>query len=1075
MRAVILIGVGILTAILPGQALAYLQGPSPPPLSKLIRLLKHRHTIWNSSTWAPDTIGQRGYAAREARPALLAALNEEGRDAYFRAACVRAIALTGPSETVVLEALRKACREDQDFSVRAYAAAGLVRLDPEVGQEYLQILVDGIGHQDGESKLTAIQALALLGSPNNLAAKTLIPLLVKQLEDSNFHVRASATTALARLAPAAPETIAALASALQDPDESVHWCAARDCQELGVAAASVVPQLAKLLSDRSEGNRYAAATALAAIGAGAQSAVPQLIDVLPDPRVREAAINALAKIGPPAVTPLIAKLHSESAEDRSHACRALAVIGPAAGRALPEVLSLADDEDASVRQAVPSALGVLGDRDDSEVRAALSAALSDPDRNVRLFAAASFIRLGRVPTEAIRVLRVASNDVHSNWFTTWSILSSMKAEDLPAAIPLLKDDDPRFREQAFRLVAQLGQGDPERSGAAVLQELTDAAGKVQWVAVAALQSLVAKHSGLFDEVVARQRHENREVRTGIAHVLGAVDNADGEPAAKALVALLADPLTRRGAYASLVELGSRSDTALEVLLAAVGDADLCSRSHILSALGRINGPPDQGRWTTEFRFNPAQASDKIGKAAERIVPAICQALDDPTLCAAACELLVAIRPTMAQGALIGTLHSEHAKSREATASALGDLGPEARSAIPALITALADNEPDVQIAAARGLLRVGVGSELAAAALAKTIANGPDNSDPFDPDPAHFLEYLALNHELAEVPIDEILAAHLLPLVLRKLESQEEDAADNAQTVLIDLGIKSPRVVPALQELARTASAKTRERAKEAVAAIEAERASQRDGETEALAWLREARAKDCDRIVENLLEMHPAPGDVLPALLAMLNEKREDNEENAEVRAAHITALAAIGGPTKEVMTAISPLLQHSKPIVRRAAAESLGSIGSKASDFTPALAIAAQDSDSQVQCAAVTALGQVGPNAKAAMAPLWTELFADPDDRLVRRAAVAMAYIDPAAGEEAVPILLEQFPRYLSARDVRTTIDALGRLGAVARPALPELISYWQRTVNYQLPEALANAIRAIDPDAARAAGVN
>ena len=118
---------------------------------------------------------------------------------------------------------------------------------------------------------------------------------------------------------------------------------------------------------------------------------------------------------------------------------------------------------------------------------------------------------------------------------------------------------------------------------------------------------------------------------------------------------------------------------------------------------------------------------------------------------------------------------------------------------------------------------------------------------------------------------------------------------------------------------------------------------------------------------------------------------------------------------------------------------------------------------------------MGQIGPAAKDAAAPFLRQLFIDPDDSLVRCAAVALAHVDPAGSEEAVPILIEGLALHLPAAEICTTAEALGLLGTSARPALPVLISYWQRTVNYQLHEALAEAIRSIDHDAARAAGVN
>ncbi len=835
MRAVLLISVGILIAA-SGRAHAYLGGPEPYKLSKLIRLLKVRD--FQSPDWVPTVIGQRGHAAREARPALLAALNEEGRDIYFRGACVRALALTGPPEQFVLEALRKLCRDDQEFSVRAYAAAALVRLDPAVGQEYLQILADGLAKQDIESRLTAVESLALLGSPSNAAAKTLFPLLVNQVQDADMHIRANAATALVKVSPAAPETITAIVKALQDQDEFVRYRAARDCRELGAAAAVSVTQLRNLLRDRFDHARLAAAEALGAIGPDAQAAVPELIVVLADPRVRETANEALAKIGAAAIPSLIVKLHSERPEDRWQACRALTVMGPTAAHAFPEVLPLLHDEDASVRCVAALALGSLHGDDEMGTRAALSNALSDADANVRVAAASSFTKLGRIPAEAIRVLLTIKNGAPGNWFEAGLVLQSVEPEELPGALKLLQDDDVKVRQAAFLLVGRLGQSDPAVAGAAILQAMTDDAGKVPWPAVESLQSLVSKHSGLLEQILARQHDENPEVRCAVAHILGAVDNADGKAAAEALVALLADPLTRRESRRALVELGSRSDAALEVLLTAICDADEPSRWEIVWTLGQINATPNQEYWTVDFCVDPTKASDRIGKTAEKIAPTLCRALEDsaPGVREAAGHMLVAIRPTKEIGTLVEALRSPRATPREAAAKVLGELGLDARAAIPALVTALADKDSSVQRAAAGALVHVGVGSKVAAGALAKAIDRETDDVDPFNSNAACILHYLSFNSKPEGVAIDDTLTAHLLPVLLRKLQSQHADTACDARRALIDLGGERPQVIILLEDIAKMPRDETRAQANEAIVAIERERASRRTSITEALA-----------------------------------------------------------------------------------------------------------------------------------------------------------------------------------------------------------------------------------------------
>jgi HEAT repeat protein len=587
---------------------------------------------------------------------------------------------------------------------------------------------------------------------------------------------------------------------------------------------------------------------------------------------------------------------------------------------------------------------------------------------------------------------------------------------------------------------------------------------------------VAKHSGLIDQIIARRHDENPEVRSAIADVLGAVDNVDGRSAAEALLALLADPRAKRQANRALVKLGSRSDAALELLLAAFPDADEETRGAIVGIIGEINLPPKERVGLFDFQFNLATATDKLGKVAERIVPLLDGALDDPasSVSETACQMLAAIRSPSEKGSLINALRSPREKTREEAAKALGNLGPKAGEAIPALVVALADKDPSVRQAAARALLYVGVGSNFAAGALAKAIALEPDDVDPFNDDAACVLPSLAINRELVEAPVDDTLASSLLPVLIKKLRSQDAETASNAQSVLIDLGFEAPQVIHALREVARSARGECRTLAKEAIEAIETEREERYADLTEDLATLRDSTGEHLTGIARSLCMSRLPPGEFIPTLMAVLAEPRDSNDEEAEARAEVATTLAALGGPTQEVMAAIAPLLKALHPRVRRTTAELLGSFAPESKEYIPELIAAARDSDNHVQRAAVTALGQMGLAAKTAAAPLWRDLFADPDDELVNCAAVAIAHIDPASGDEAVPILLEGLSPYKPENEVLATAEILGRLGPLARPALPVLVSFWQRTANYQLHETLATAILAIDQDAARAAGV-
>ena len=75
-----------------------------------------------------------------------------------------------------------------------------------------------------------------------------------------------------------------------------------------------------------------------------------------------------------------------------------------------------------------------------------------------------------------------------------------------------------------------------------------------------------------------------------------------------------------------------------------------------------------------------------------------------------------------------------------------------------------------------------------------------------------------------------------------------------------------------------------------------------------------------------------------------------------------YVSALGAIG---PDALPAVTELIRHNNPHLRRAAAEVFGLLGPEVrSKATPVLRTAAEeDTDSSVQWAALNALGQVNP----------------------------------------------------------------------------------------------------------------
>ena len=118
-----------------------------------------------------------------------------------------------------------------------------------------------------------------------------------------------------------------------------------------------------------------------------------LIDAMNDEskKMHNAAVQALANIGDPAVTPLIESLSDESWRIRAGSCAALRIIG--INDAIRIISPLLSDESHYVRKEAAKTLGRIGNKSAAD---ALCRAVNDESRGVRL---AAVTALGRIRSE----------------------------------------------------------------------------------------------------------------------------------------------------------------------------------------------------------------------------------------------------------------------------------------------------------------------------------------------------------------------------------------------------------------------------------------------------------------------------------------------------------------------------------------------------------------------------------------------------------------------------------------------------------------------------------------------------
>ncbi len=262
-----------------------------------------------------------------------------------------------------------------------------------------------------------------------------------------------------------------------------------------------------------------------------------------------------------------------------------------------------------------------------------------------------------------------------------------------------------------------------------------------------------------------------------------------------------------------------------------------------------------------------------------------------------------------------------------------------------------------------------------------------------------------------------------------------------------------------------------------------------------------------------------------VPALRAALTSDRSD------VPVWSAFTLGEMGTTAEPAVDDLAKALTSSKPTLRAAAAQALGKIGPQAASATDALTAALADKDLQVQQHSAAALGQIGPAAKDASPKLISAMLHSPlrsparqallqigaaatepllksldDDRLRFDAAFVLRKVDPARAKKAgldqpapadvpalrlvlfdphrdandhvsaatelaalkgagVPVLIEALQ---NERTSRIAATAFGTAGAVAVPALVEILGHQDPQVRASAADALA----AMGPTAGTAA---
>jgi HEAT repeat protein len=424
-----------------------------------------------------------------------------------------------------------------------------------------------------------------------------------------------------------------------------------------------------------------------------------------DTQVRVAVVAALGKIKSPAVAGVLVRLLA----DREAAVRAAALAAfrearpPGAEAAL--LAGLIHPEGAVRHQAL-NALEALGwqPKDDTQ----------------RICTLVASGRFGAAALSGVPALRPLAAVLHSsNGRERRAALEALGQIADPAVAPLLKaalqDPDSGVRRAGIEALVRSGDAG---AAEALKSRLTDSEPQVRAAAIAALAALSGPSA--VEAILGALRDGHWEVRSAAAAALGRLRDRQ---AVKPLQALLRDEDedVRRTASEALALLGDPA--AIEPLVLALADEQPSVRNAVLVALRRINffweTTPEAQRVLPQLRVvaetadywgrqSVLQAIEKITKASSPAAGANASARNLP-------------QSQAAVEAFLEALGSDHPDVRLAAADALGRLGDAGN--IHSLVQTMRDPDPGVCVAAAQSLSMLGwqPGDEFQQARQAKLL------------------------------------------------------------------------------------------------------------------------------------------------------------------------------------------------------------------------------------------------------------------------------------------------------------------------------------------------------------------
>ncbi len=865
------------------------------------------------------------------------------------------------------------------------------------------------------------------------------------------------------------EDFDALIKVIQNGDKKACLNALGELRDMGSCGKPAVGAILRRLRHKDEKIRGAAAEALAEIGPGVE-AIPALIEAMKDEETGGDAAWALVAVGPAAIPALTRALHESDDNIRSNAVYALGEFGSAAKDSMPELRALFAKELAEGRADIANTWAEIGSGARSAVPL-LVESLRDRSLELRFAAARALWQIeGRpervVPTliaivESKETVEKAADRSDSRAESPRSIYAAYAAkllgkigpearEAVAALMEAMKARDNVLCDCSIEALGEIGP-DAKQAIPAIVERLGDhreakALGEPHhwtyagtWhVGITAWSALGKMGPDAAVGLIPALNHQDKEVRQQAALALKELGPL-ALPALDALVASLRDSEdeVRQYAACALGGIGSAAQSALPALLKAVQDPSSRVREEAVDALPLVAPKSSEVVATLiaaladsdgTVQAHAAMSLGKLGAAARGAVPLLAKMLSSQN------EYLTSGHPVMSR------------PLADCIASVLGDLGPVAKEAVPALVEA-ARKTRNINWQAIPAIGKIGPDAKAAVPFLLQdSTPEAAIAIAQVDPDNTEILPILREAWQSAD-----------------RLQPRPEIYPDRSWCyVLGRFGLRVKPAIPTLEELLDIPNCRCRMAVALTVLEIDPTHKQALDACVDALRershgfpevgpvvmgdFLESAVEERLDQLmvrlgpcarafVPTLCEVLENPGlsarisaaerlaaigfeaeGAVPSLIQALGRRNPVFPPDEDLPGKAAEALARIGS------AAVSPLIKALKDehyLIRAGAADALGRIGPAAASAIAALAEALRDERMIVRASAAKALGRMGETAAPAV-PALARALRD-DYCLVRRnAAEALGEIGPAAQDATRAVVDTTSDEYLFVREV-------------------------------------------------------